>query len=377
MAGTNPTIGEQPSIPPSISGVPTAITAFIDHFSSGPTNTPTAIESFLEFEQIFGGLDSSNEATYHVQQFFNCGGGSAVILNLPTRPSASLLESSLALLKVPFNLLCMPATANLPTADMRAVMLEVQEFCATEGAFYIADIPPSKVVPTPSAIESWFASAGLNTSDHAAVYYPRLSIQDPLRQDQMREIGYSGTVAGIYARIDNTRGVWHAPAGAEANLSGATPAFALTDAAGGQLNSLAINPIRLFPTIGTVLWGARTAAGAANTSSSFQYINIRRLFIYIEQSIQAGLQWAVFEPNNPVLWSSIRLTVNAFLMDLWKQGAFQGSKPDQAFFVKCDATTVTQTDIDNGTINVQVGFAPIRPAEFVLLTITLFAKPKP
>jgi hypothetical protein len=256
-------------------------------------------------------------------------------------------------------------------------MLAAQRLCATRNAFYIADIPPSTVISTPSAMESWFANSGLSASDDAAVYYPRLSVPDPLHQNAPREIGYSGTVAGIYARIDNTRGVWRAPAGGEAIIPSASPIFALDDATTGQLNSLAINPIRKLPTIGTVLWGARTTAGASGNNSSYQYINIRRLTIYIEQSIESGLQWVVFEPNNPTLWAAIRLTVNSFLMQLWKQGALQGNKPDQSFFVKCDATTITQTDLDNCRVNVQVGFAPIKPAEFVIITISLLTNPNP
>ncbi len=129
--------------------------------------------------------------------------------------------------------------------------------------------------------------------------------------------------------------------------------------------------------MGTVLWGARTAAGSATNNSGYQYINIRRLAIFIEQSLQSGLQWVVFEPNAPPLWASIRLTVNSFLMELWKQGAFQGTKPEQAFFVKCDATTMTQADLDNGRLNLQIGFAPIEPAEFLILTISLFTNPNP
>jgi uncharacterized protein len=377
MAGTNPTIGENPSIPPSIAGAPTAVTAFIDHFSTGPTNKPRSIESFLEFEQTFGGLNAANETSYHVQRFFNAGGNNAIVLNLPSPPSASALESALVSLDVPFNLLCIPATASLPAADMHAVMLAAQKLCATRNAFYIADIPHSKVISTPAAMESWFANSGVNASDYAAVYYPRLNVPDSLHQNAPREIGYSGTVAGIYANIDNTRGVWRAPAGAEAIIPAASPAFVLDDATTGQLNSLAINPIRKLPTIGTVLWGARTTAGASSANSNYQYINVRRLAIYIEQSLQSGLQWVVFEPNSPPLWALIRLTVNSFLMQLWKQGAFQGNKPDQSFFVKCDATTITQTDLDNGRVNVQIGFAPIKPAEFVIISITLLTNPNP
>jgi phage tail sheath protein FI len=382
MAGSVPILGELPTPPPSIpANIPTAITAFIDFFSTGPTDTPTPISSFFAFQQTFGGLDSRSEASYQIQQFFNTGGQAAVVLRIAPEPStapfAPALTSALTSLTLPFNLLCIPATSNLPADGMHAVMLAAQSFCAAHHAFYIADIPPSKIIATPSAIEAWFANTGLSARDCAAIYYPRLTIPDPLHQNAPREIGHSGAVAGIYANTDSARGVWTAPAGTHAILPDATPVLAIDDATNGQLNALAINAIRTFPTYGTVLWGARTTAGANTSDSDYKYVNIRRFAIYIEQSLTAGLQWVVFEPNTPVLWGSIRLAVGAFLTKLWQQGALQGSQPQQAFFVKCDATTMTQTDIDNGRLNIQIGVAPLRPAEFIILTIGLLTAHHP
>jgi uncharacterized protein len=382
MAGRVPILGELPTpSPPIPANIPTAVTAFIDFFSTGPINTPTPISSFSAFQQTFGGLDPRSEASYQIQQFFNTGGQTAVILRIAsepsTRPFASALTSALTSLTIPFNLLCIPAASNLAPADMHAVMLAAQAFCAGRRAFYIADIPPSKIIATPSAAEAWFAGTHLSARDCAAIYYPRLTIPDPLHQNALREIGYSGAVAGIYANTDRARGVWTAPAGTNAILPGATPVFAIDDATTGQLNALAINPIRSFPSYGTVVWGARTTAGANTSDSDYKYVNIRRLAMYIEQSLSAGLQWVVFEPNNPPLWASIRLAVSAFMTKLWQQGALQGSQPQQAFFVKCDATTMTQSDIDNGRVNIQVGFAPLRPAEFIILSIGLLTAPHP
>lgn len=372
------TILDKPSLPP-IDPAPTAVTAFIDFFSTGPINTPTPLDGFVAFNEIFGGLDARSEASYQIQQFFNLGGSDAVVLRIEPDPTSPLftvaLKSALATLKLPFNLLCIPATANLAPADMHDVMLAAQSLCAEKRAFYIADIPPSKIISNPSAMEAWFANSGLANFDCAAIYYPRLTISDPLQQNAQREIGYSGSIAGLYASVDDSRGVWKAPAGGAATIPEATPVSAIDDAANVALNSAGINAIRNFPGRGTTVWGVRTTAGAGN--SEYKYINVRRLAIFIEDSLYGGLQWVVFEPNGPILWASIRRVVESFLFNLWRQGAFLGSKPEQACYVKCDATTMTQSDIDNGQINIQVGFAPVRPAEFIILKITLLAATPP
>ncbi len=371
-------IGEHLTPPPIASDTPTSVTAFVDFFASGPVNIPTTVTSFFEFQEIFGGLDPRSDASYQVRQFFNTGGDSAVIVPIATEPSApafaSALDAALADLTTPFDLLCLPATANLAVADMHTTMLAAQTLCAEKNAFYLADIPSSKTFSTPSAIEAWFANTGLSARSCSAIYYPRLNIPDPLTENALRETPASGSIAGIYATTDKTRGVWKAPAGTSAIIPGATPALLIDDAATAQLSSKAINVIRTFPLYGTVIWGARTTAGANNLD--YQYVNVRRLSTYIEQSLRSGLQWVVFEPNSPTLWASIRLVSANFLNRLWQQGALAGSKPDQAYFVKCDTTTMTQTDIDNGRINIQIGFAPLQPAEFVIIMITMLAEPR-
>src|SRR5271168_3092621 len=175
MTGRVPITGELPTPPlPIPPNIPTAVTAFIDFFSTGPTNTPTPITSFFAFQQTFGGLDPCSEASYQVERFFNADGQTAIILRLAPGPSsplfASALKSALTSLTVPFNLLCIPATTNLAAADMHAIMLAAQALCATQKAFYIADIPPSKIVSNPSAVEAWFANSGLSARDCAAIY---------------------------------------------------------------------------------------------------------------------------------------------------------------------------------------------------------------
>jgi phage tail sheath protein FI len=230
-------------------------------------------------------------------------------------------------------------------------------------------------VPTPSAAISWFEGVTGSAIDkgYAATYYPQLTIADPLQNFRPREVGVSGTMAGIYAATDINRGVWKAPAGIGAGLTGATPVYPLKDSENGNLNPLGINAIRSFAVYGVVSWGARTMAGADELADQWKYIPVRRLAQYIENSLFAGLKWAVFEPNDEPLWSSIRLNVDAFMNNLFRQGAFQGSSPKDAYFIQCDATTTTQYNIDCGIVNIIVGFAPLLPAEFVIIQIEQIA----
>jgi phage tail sheath protein FI len=211
-------------------------------------------------------------------------------------------------------------------------------------------------------------------SKNAALFFPRLIQPNPLSENQMEEFVPCGTVAGIFARTDTQRGVWKAPAGLDAGLVG-TPALSvsLTDAENGELNPLGINCIRSFPVPGRVLWGARTLRGADQLADEWKYIPVRRLALYIEESLFRGTQWVVFEPNDEPLWAQIRLNVGAFMNNLFRQGAFQGTNPRDAYFVKCDKETTTQNDVNLGIVNIVVGFAPLKPAEFVIIKIQQMA----
>jgi phage tail sheath protein FI len=206
-------------------------------------------------------------------------------------------------------------------------------------------------------------------SKNAAIYWPRLVIADPLARGAARDVGPSGAVAGIFARTDATRGVWKAPAGIEATLRGADLGVVVNDADSAVLNPLGVNVLRTFPVVGNVVWGARTLVGADVLASEWKYIPVRRTALFIEQSLRAGLKWVVFEPNDEPLWSQIRLNVGSFLQDLFRKQAFQGATPRAAYFVRCDQTTTTQGDIDRGVVNILVGFAPLKPAEFVVIQI--------
>jgi len=197
---------------------------------------------------------------------------------------------------------------------------------------------------------------------------------DSTRGGMLQNFVPSGLVAGVMARTDVSRGVWKAPAGVDAALSGISGlTVPMNDDENGELNPLGINCLRTFPIIGSVIWGARTMRGANLLGDEYKYVPVRRLALFIEESLYRGLQWVVFEPNDEPLWSQIRLNAGAFMNGLFREGAFQGGSPRDAYFVLCDKTTTTQNDINLGIVNVIVGFAPLKPAEFVVLKIQQMA----
>lgn len=261
-----------------------------------------------------------------------------------------------------FNLLVIPP---YNPDDVDTVVVEkAAEYCEKKKAFMIVD-PPSLWETTKDAIN------GLNnigtSSKNAAIYFPRIVVPDPLNNYKPKLQGPSGAIAGIYATTDVSQGVWKAPAGTNAVLNGVGISKKLSDLDSEQLNPLGINCLRQFPVYGNVVWGARTLQGADILSSEWKYINVRRLALYIEQSIQQDTKWTVFEPNDQTLWVSLRQSITSFLSSLYANGAFAGSKQEDAFFVKVDSTTTTQIDIDRGVVNIEVGFAPLKPAEFIIL----------
>jgi phage tail sheath protein FI len=265
-----------------------------------------------------------------------------------------------------FNLLCVPGETT------PAQVQKLQEFCRKRRAFLIADCAEGddfddlKNGP----------NSGLTGNDaiNAAFYFPRIIAPDPLQENRPAEFPPSGFVAGLYARTDSSRGVWKAPAGTEASLTGVSGVkVALTNDENGVLNPLAVNCIRNFPIYGTIVWGARTLQGNDERGSEWKYIPVRRTALFIEETLFRALKWVVFEPNDEPLWAQIRLNVGAFLNGLFRQGAFQGKTPREAYFVKCDRETTTQADINLGIVNIVVGFAPLKPAEFVIVKIQQMA----
>lgn len=262
-----------------------------------------------------------------------------------------------------FNLVCVPG--EIVSATVGAL----EQYCETRRAFLIADSDPKN-----NAVANISKVTPPTNGKNSAFYYPWVQAPDPLDQNRLEAFPPCGFVAGIYARTDGTRGVWKAPAGTDATLVGASGlALTLTDSQNGVLNPLAVNCMRNFNVYGTVVWGARSMQGNDEIGSEWKYIPVRRTALFLEESLYRALKWAVFEPNDEPLWAELRLNVGAFMQNLFRQGAFQGKTPADAYFVKCDNETTTQNDINLGIVNILVGFAPLKPAEFVVIQIQQMA----
>ncbi|GAA2166628.1 hypothetical protein FHX52_3996 [Humibacillus xanthopallidus] len=494
-------ITEVPSGSRTVTGVATAITAFIGTAPRGPVDDPVPISSFSEFERRFGGLSRASGMGYAVRDFYLNGGGPALVVRVahtdaatarlavgglqleatgpgawadvlqvevthpsvadaadiaegqgsgvepgdlfnltvregsgPTAPAEvyrnvtmvdgpqrvdRMLESSLLVraLATPTGARPPEGTVTVAAADVGAdggavngddyagtdfasdkrglyalekadlvnliclppptpggelppeLWATAAAYAVTRRAFLVVD-PPA--VLTVGDAATWAADNGLTgvATRNAALYYPRIRRADPLRGGSIDTFAPSGAVAGVIARTDGSRGVWKAPAGLEAGLTGVVDlSVNLTNDENGSLNRVGVNCLRTFREVGAVVWGARTLRGSDTLSDDYKYVPVRRLALFLEESLYRGTQWVVFEPNDEPLWSQIRLSVGAFMQDLFRKGAFQGTTPRDAFFVRCDAETTTQYDIDRGIVNIQVGFAPLKPAEFVIISI--------
>jgi phage tail sheath protein FI len=270
-----------------------------------------------------------------------------------------------------FNLLCIAphAFGTLVETDLTA---SAASYCESRRAFLIVDPRDWSSANSAAMAMATPATAVGTASQNAAVFFPKIKKANPLHGNAFETFSPCGTVAGVFARTDAAHGVWKAPAGLDATLTG-VPELTLTDAENGQLNSLGVNCLRIKAGVGTVLWKSRTLQGSDRLGSKWKYISVRRLALFLEESLYRGTQWVVFEPNAEPLWSQIRLNVGTFMQDLFRQGAFQGTTPSQAYFVKCDKETTTQSDINLGIVNIIVGFAPSKPAEFVIIQIQQMA----
>jgi phage tail sheath protein FI len=251
-----------------------------------------------------------------------------------------------------------PALLTMSGQAWREHIAAVVETVIARRAFFLVD-PPAGAATAEAVLKETDAIAEI-VDRNGALYWPPLVAADG------STVAPSVAVAGVIAQIDAARGVWKAPAGIEASLDGLTPAVLVDTNASSTLNDHSVNVIRKMPQYGTVVWGARTLS----RDPEFRYVPVRRTLLFVESSLEQGLQWAAIEPNGPALWSAVRRSIENFLFDLWRSGAFMGVKPEEAFFVRCDATTMTQDDLDNGRLNVLVGVAPARPAEFVILDIS-------
>ncbi len=256
------------------------------------------------------------------------------------------------------------------------VIGEALGYCAIrKDCFFIADAPGKRLPETPLTeppMVQDFVRNGLPVkSSYGALYYPWLEIADPIGagRNPRRFVPPSGAIAGIFARIDTARGVWKAPAGTEAGVIGAIGLeYSVTDAEQDVLHPFGVNCIRRFAASGMVVWGARTLA--TQSDPEWRYVPVRRYALYLEESILEGTQWAVHEPNDPTLWDSLRSNIEDFLMGEFRRGALAGATPEQAFDVKCDVDLNPPSEVNAGRVNMEVKFAPLKPAEFVIIRIS-------
>jgi phage tail sheath protein FI len=353
----------------SIEGVPTSTTAFIGPTRTSPpvldsTAAPEPLRSFSDFEQRYGSLDDLQtsqgaECNYiaHAARAFFDNGGQRLYIGC-VGPDALAEEYAAALQALPesagISVIAAPGYSARPAAAEIQQALVEHVSRAQRFRFAVLEAPPAATLDQVLA-----ARSGIETSC-AAMYYPWVIVANSV------QLPPSGFVCGIFARVDTARGVWKAPA--NETVIGALDLQASIDSHTQELLAAqAINTIRSFPARGILLWGARTTS----SDPQWKYVNVRRYFIYLEQSILEGLRWVEFEPNDEPLWSAVQQTVTNFLLNNWRSGALMGSKPEEAFFVRCDRSTMTQDDIDNGRLIAEIGIAPVRPAEFVIIRIGL------
>jgi uncharacterized protein len=285
--------------------------------------------------------------------------------------------------KIPvFNLMVLPGLTTAPT------LAEALAYCEAKRAFLIMDAPEAAAADTatktrlelsgPAIEEVWKGESGAEEpprSANGALYFPYLRTTDPIT-DEPSSSPPSGLVAGVFAKEDTNRGVWKAPAGLETTILGTSGVVAsgeMTDKQQGKLNEHGINCVRTFPGIGSVVFGARTLVAENPAQEAWKYVPVRRMALFLEQSLYTSLRWAIFEPNSTPLWNALRQEVEAFMLGLFRQGAFQGNSADEAFSVRCDETTTSQAEINDGIVNIRVGFAPLKPAEFVVVQIEQMA----
>ncbi|MDQ1445256.1 MAG: uncharacterized protein QOI20_1720 [Acidimicrobiaceae bacterium] len=313
--------------------------------------------------------DAAATAAAAAADFGGDDGGEVGLAHVEAQAGPALAKVDL------FNILCVPPLAE----DGGDVGPEVYDWaaaaCQARRAFLVVDAPQAWTTPAKAVagFRSEVDELG-GRSANAAVYYPRLRQPDPLNGDGPDEFVPCGAVAGVMARTDAARGVWKAPAGLDAALRGVPDlTVRMSDDENGLLNPLGVNCLRSMPPAGRVVWGARTLVGADSLANEWKYVPIRRLALFIEESLFRGTRWVVFEPNDEPLWGQIRLSVGTFMHQLFRSGAFQGSSPKDAYFVKCDGQTTTEADRNLGVVNINVGFAPLKPAEFVVIRLQQLA----
>ena len=365
-------VDELPAGVKRIDGVPTSTVAFVGAGGVRPRDQPIHVHALAEFDRFFGPTPETDPMRLAVGLFFANGGTKAVVVRAggeDTREPAAVRGLQALDGVERFDFLCLPGlyadTAPIAIPTVAAALEAASRYCARRGAILLIDPLPDwqaaeDVVSGPSSIGTITTTV---EREYAAAFFPNLIVATTTGPIAC---GPAGAIAGVIARTDRDRGLWKAPAGLDAAIVGSVGlASAVSATSLSALSDVGVNAIRQIPAAGIVLWGARLLEGATRADPEWRYINVRRVALFLEHSLDEGLEWVVFEPNDEPLWASIRQSVGAFLMSLFRQGAFAGTTPREAYFVNCGPDTMTQDEIDNGVVNILVGFAPLRPAEFV------------
>lgn len=326
------------------------------HQVSSPAELPSAVIEGLANAQMDGGAGGDTS-------FVTTGLG-ALLAQLDGIADAALLVAAPDFWAGGDN-----ATA---AAEYYAALRSYVDNRPKQDLFYIADLPQQASADTTTAVSDTVTAVRSGsfgtTSTMVGFNWPHVVVPDPVGVGRSPRLVVppSGFAAGLYARTDARRGVWKAPAGVDATLGGVLGLqHEVLDKHQDDLNPVGINALRAIPGAGTVIWGARTS----RPSSEWRYIPVRRTAMFLRKSIYNGIQWAVFEPNDEPLWQALRVTISAFMETQFRNGAFAGATSREAYFVKCDSQTTTEIDRINGVVNVLVGFAPLRPAEFVVVRL--------
>ena len=363
----------------TIVGVSTATPVLIGTFPSGPSFTPRKVRSHQEGDRIFGGLQTNHLSSLVMKQFFENGGKEIWIVSIgrTTRGQPKLLlKGLLQLSHIPsFTILLIPETTHLSDREAAKVFQTAIPIIEQQRAVYLIDPPQQDAIrQSVKSLALWYKSQPFIRHPNLILYHPRIHIPSMASAALPITIPPSGTLAGLFARLDETRGVWKAPAGMEATLMGVMGLEQLlTSQDVTLLESGNINALKQTSPTTFVAWGSRTLS----PDPEWRYVPVRRTALFLESSIKQGLTWTVFEPNDEPLWKQIRQLVGDFLTSLFRQGAFQGTKPQDAFFVKCGRDTITAKDQAAGLLHILVGFAPLKPAEFVTLRISQKVSPRP
>jgi phage tail sheath protein FI len=361
----------------TIVGVSTSTALLIGTLPKGRQYTTTNIRSLQELERIFNGLKTNNLAFLVAKQFFENGGKNLWFISTGIRLSRAatpFLKGLSLLSRIPFfNMLMIPETTLLPDREAAKVFQAAVPLIEKHRAVYLLDPPQQDALrQTVKDLAAWFrAQVGIR-HPNVVLYFPRVQVRSRVASPPTVTIPVSGSMAGLFARLDGIRGVWKAPAGTEAKLQGVVGLVQLlTSRDIDLLTSANINALKQIPSSAFVAWGARTLS----SDPEWKYLPVRRTALFIESSIQQGTKWAVLEPNDEPLWAQIRRSAEIFMEALFRQGAFQGARAQDAYFVKCGRETTTIANQAAGIVRLMVGFAPLKPAEFVILKIQQKTRP--